>query len=130
MLSELIQSYPKPSIIIIAVLATLFVTVVNYFIQDRDRLKELKEIQKACKIKLKDAKGNPKKIEEINKQMMECSMEMMKHSFKPMIITFVPLIILLAFLRSSYEGILSYWIWWYIGSSVVASILFRKLFKM
>ncbi|MBU0957460.1 MAG: DUF106 domain-containing protein [Nanoarchaeota archaeon] len=130
MFTELIQAYPKPSIVVISMLATLFITIINYYVQDRDKMKELKEVQKACRIKLKDAKGNPKQIAQINKQMMECSMEMMKHSFKPMLITFIPLIVLIAFIRSSYEPILSGWLWWYIGASIVSSIIFRKLFKM
>ncbi|MEK6906458.1 MAG: EMC3/TMCO1 family protein, partial [Nanoarchaeota archaeon] len=99
-------------------------------VTDQERMRELKKISKACQIKLKDNKGNPESIQKINKEMMDCSMELMKHSFKPMIYTFIPIIILFWWIKDVYTGVLSGWIWWYIGASILSSIIFRKVFDV
>jgi len=70
-------------------------TLVTKKFTNQSRMKELKDIQKACQIKLKQdgVKGNLEEMQKIQKQMMECSMELMKHSFKPIFITFIPLLL-------------------------------------
>lgn len=130
MLKELMIANPKAGIIILSFLITLFMTLVTKKFTDQNRMKELKKIQKACQIKIKDHKGDLKKQAEIQKEMMRCSMELMKHSFKPMLFTLLPLIILFWWIRGVYTGVLSYWIWWYIGTSIVSSIVLRKLLKV
>ena len=130
MIKELMIANPKVSIIVISFLVTLAMTLVTKKFTNQNRMKELKEIQKACQIKLKDSKGDLKKQSEINKEMMECSMELMKHSFKPMFITFIPLIFLFWWIRGVYSGVLSSWIWWYIGAGVISSIVLRKVLKV
>jgi len=131
-ITSLIQQHPIPSIIIISLVVAVFISIINYFFTNRTRVKELKEIQKACQIKLKDAKGDTKKMMEIQQQMMQCSMEMMKHSFKPMLITFIPIILVFAFIRNAYATttIAKTWIWYYIISSIIFSMILRKLFKL
>ena len=126
-IKELLVANPKVSIIAISFLITLFMTLVTKKFTDQNRMKELKEIQKACQIKIKDSKGDMKKQSEIQKEMMACSMELMKHSFKPMIFTFLPLIFLFWWIRGVYTDILAGWIWWYIGASIVSSIILRKV---
>lgn len=97
-------------------------------------MRELKDIQKACNIKLKEARksNDTKSMEEVNKQMFSCSMELMKHSFKPMFITMIPLLFLFWWLRRVMEGttIASVWIWYYIIAAIVASIIFRRALKV
>ncbi len=105
-------------------------TLVTKKSTDQNRMKELKGIQKACQIKLKDARGNADEMTKINKQMMECSMELMKHSFKPMLITFIPILLIFWWIRTVYTGILAGWIWWYIGSAIISSIILRKVFDV
>lgn len=123
---------PKLSIILVSLVVAIFISIVNYFIMDKVRMRELKEIQKACQIKLKNAKGDMNKMSEINKQMMACSTEMMKHSFKPMLVTFIPIIIVFTFIRGVYAetDLASTWIWWYIISSIIFSMILRKVFKL
>lgn len=125
-IKELLIANPKVSIIAISFLVTLFMTLVTKKFTDQNRMKELKDIQKACQIKIKDSKGDMKKQSEIQKEMMACSMELMKHSFKPMIFTFLPLIFLFWWIRGVYTDVLAGWIWWYIGASIVSSIILRK----
>lgn len=122
--------YPVPSVVALSFTVTLVMTLVTKKFTDQNRMKELKEIQKACQIKLKDEKGNPEKMNEINKELMECSMELMKHSFKPMLYTFLPLIIFFWWIRGIYTVVLPTWLWWYIGSGIVSSIILRKLLKV
>ncbi len=127
---EILTLYPKTGIVAIAFLITLIMTLVTKKFTNQNRMKELKEIQKACKIKLKDAKGNLEKVNEINQQMMECSLELMKHSFKPLLITFIPLIIFFWWLKGVYTELLPGWFWWYLGSGIGSSIVLRKVLKV
>ena len=130
MIKELIVAYPKPSIIIIGIFVTLVMTLVTKKFTDQNRMKELKKIQKACQIRLKDNKGDMKKQSEIQKEMMACSMELMKHSFKPMLYTMIPILLLIMWVRGVYTEILPKWIWWYIGSAMISSIILRKALKV
>jgi uncharacterized membrane protein (DUF106 family) len=99
--------------------------ITKYF-TNQTRMKELKEIQKACRIKLKDNRYD----EKAQKQMMECSMELMKHSFKPLLISFIPLIIFFWWIRGIYTVVLPGWLWWYIPSGIISSIVLRRALKI
>ncbi len=129
-IKEILISDPKISVVVISFLITLVMTGITKKFTNQNRMKELKEIQKSCQIKLKDAKGNTEELQKIQKQMMECSMELMKHSFKPMLFTFIPLIILFWWIRGIYEPVLSGWLWWYIGAGIASSIILRKALKV
>ena len=121
---------PKLSIIIVGFLVTLVMTLITKKVTDQNRMKELKEIQKKCQIKLKDSKGDMKKQQEIQKEIMACSMELMKHSFKPALYTMIPALLLITWLRGVYTEILSGWLWWYIGSAIISSIALRKILNV
>jgi uncharacterized membrane protein (DUF106 family) len=119
-------------IIIISFLLTLLTTLVYKYFTDQEALKNIKEENKKLQDEMKVHKDNPQKMMELNREMMAHSMEMMKHSFKPMLITFIPIIIFFAYMRDLFVAteIAKSWIWWYIGASIVGSIIFRKLFKL
>ena len=127
---DLITANPKTSLIIISTLITLVMTIVTKYVTNQTRMKELKDIQKACNIRLKENRNDPKAISEVNKQLMECSLELMKHSFKPMFYTFIPIIVIFWWIKNIFTPILEHWIWWYLGSAIIASIIFRKVFKV
>ncbi len=131
-IGELIQSNPKISIIILSFIVTLFITIVTYFMTDREKMKEIKDKQKALRLDMKKFKDNPEKVMQLNKQMLEDMPEQLKHSFKPMIVTMIPLIIFFGWLRATFAttSISSQWLWWYIGSSLVFSIIIRKVFGL
>ena len=130
--TELINLYPIPSIIIISLIVTFLLTLVTKFFTDQKRIREIKEKQKACQKLMKDFKDDPKKMMEIQKDVMACSAELMKHSFKPMLITFLPLILLWRWLTPVYSStsIAKSWIWYYIISSIIFSMATRKLLKV
>ena len=132
MITEFIQNSPRISILLLSFLVTLFITIVNYFMVDKVRMKEIKEKQKRLRAEMKQYRDNPSKMMELNKQMMEDMPEQLKHSFKPMIVTIIPLIILFKWLRTTYAitTIAGTWFWWYIGASIFFSMILRRVFGL
>ncbi|MBI2043054.1 DUF106 domain-containing protein [Candidatus Pacearchaeota archaeon] len=132
MLNELMISYPKESVILVSIAVTLIMTLVSKYFTNQDRMRELKEVQKTCQIKLKESRDNAKKMAELQKQILECNMELMKHSMKPLLFTFIPLILLIGWLKGVYAEteIAKSWLWWYIGSGIFSSLIFRRLLKV
>lgn len=132
MITEYVITYPRTSIIVIGILVSLFISVVQYFIMDKDKMRDLKAKQKTLNEQMKLHKENPQKMMEIQKELLGHSMESMKHSFKPMLVTTIPILIVFGFIKSSFAAtaISGSWFWWYFGSSIVASLLFRKWFNL
>lgn len=128
-LKEFMISNPKVSVVAISFLITFAMTLVTKYFTDQSKMKELKAVQKACQIKLKDNKGNLEEQKKIQKEMMDCSMELMKHSFKPILFTFIPLILIFWWIRGIFleTAIASTWLWWYIGAALISSIFLRKI---
>lgn len=131
MISEIIQANPRMSIIVISILVSLFITLVNFFVLDKERLRELRKKQKELNEQIK-AHTDPTKKMELSKQMMEHSMESMKHSFKPMIITLIPVLVVFTLIRGVFNDstIAHSWFWYYFVTAIVSSMVFRKLFKL
>lgn len=121
---------PTLSIILLSFLVTLIMTLITKKFTNQARMKELKELQKEYNKKLKENRENPDVMMRIQKDMMSSSMELMKHSFKPMIITALPLLIVFWWIKGVYSGVLAYWIWYYIGASIVSSIILRKILNV
>ena len=129
MVKELIMLYPKASVVFFSLLVTLAMTLVTKYFTKQDRIKELKKIQKACQIKIKEKKDDLEARAKIQKEMFACSMELFKHSMRPMFYTFLPLILFFMWIRGIFleTSIASTWLWWYIGTGVASSIFFRKV---
>src|SRR3989344_2228081 len=132
MVIELIQQNPKISIIVMALAVSFFVSLVNYFVLDKDKMQEIKNRQKAIQNEMKQHKDNPQKVMELQKEMFSHVGESFKHSFKPMLITLIPILFIFAFFRKEFLAteIAKSWIWYYIGSSIVGSMIFRKILKL
>lgn len=126
-----LQSYPLYTLIVISVIITFLSTLVTKWLTDQEHLKHLKKRQKEIQDELKKCVGNECKMKELQNEMLEITGKMMKSSFKPMLVTFIPFLLLFYFLRSVYNPVLGTgWIWWYIGTSIVASIALRKILKV
>ena len=125
---DLIQNNPKISIIIISLMVTIFITTVRYYMTDKVRMKEIKDRQKELRKEMKEFRDHPEKMMEINKQLLEDMPEQMKLSFKPMLVTLIPILIIFGWLKSTYAitDISSTWLWWYMGSSIIFSIILSK----
>lgn len=131
MITELVTAYPKISVIVVSVIVTFISLLVTMLFTDRKKMAELKGKQKACQNLMKQHKGNSAKLMEIQKEMMACSGEMMRMSIKPMLITIIPFLILFTFLRKLFVPIMgNSWIWYYIITSIVSSMILRKPLKM
>ncbi len=131
-ISALIIAYPKTSILVLSFVVTLFLTIVTHFMTDRAMMRAIKDKQKNLKEEMKKHKDNPQKMMEINKQMMEDFPKQMKQSLKISLVTLVPLLILWNWLRVvlAATSISHSWIWWYIVSSLIFSMILRKVFKL
>jgi len=127
-ITDLIQANPKLSIILISFLVTVFITIVRYYMTDKEKMKEIKERQKELRREMKEFRDDPEKIMELNKQLMADMPEQMRMSFKPMLITLIPLLIVFGWMKATYAltAISGSWLWWYIGSSIIFSIFLSK----
>ena len=130
-ITELMLAYPRATIIFWGIVVTAISTLITKWLTDQEHLKGLKERQKELQAEMKKHKDNPKIMEEMQMEILQITGKMMKSSFKPMFITFVPFILLFTWLRSVYVPLMGFsWFWWYLGSSLVFGIGFRKLFKL
>ncbi|MEK6800413.1 MAG: EMC3/TMCO1 family protein [Nanoarchaeota archaeon] len=133
-LVDILMLYPKAGVIILGLLISLFVTIINYFFLNKEKMREIKSRQKEIQAQIKEHQkaGNHEKLMDLNKEMLSHSMEMMKHSFTPMLITMVPMLLFFSFIRGVYSQtiISSSWFWYYLISAIVGNIIFRKLFKL
>ena len=128
-LTEVMAADPKISIAVFSVTVTLISTLVQKWLTDQEHLKSLKKRQKEIQKELKKCKdGNIMK--ELNAEMLKLTGVMFKSSMKPMFVTIIPFLLLFVWLRGVYAPVLSSWIWYYIGYSVVASIILRKVLKV
>lgn len=126
---------PFSSLMIISFILTLATTLIYKYATDQKMMKSFKEETKKLQDEIKLLKNNPNKMIEKNKELMEKNMKMMSQSFKPLLYTFVPFAVIFFGLRNIYEpfGKIIFglsWIWIYILSSVIFSILLRKLMKV
>lgn len=126
------QSNPRTGVILVALLVSLFVSVVNFFVLDKEKMHNMRARQKTLQEEMKQHKDNPAKIMELQKEMFSHIGETMRHSLKPMLITFIPLILLFPIVRSMLltTEIAKTWFWWYLGTSIIGSMIFRKLFRL
>lgn len=135
-LTALIQSNPKLWIVVISLVITVFVTVISYFVTDKNIMRDIKAKQKALREEMKQYKDNPQKMMELNKKMMEDFPHQMKQSLKISVITLIPMLIVFKWLRSTYEltslngSWANSWIVWYIVASLIFSMILRKVFKL
>ena len=129
---ESIMTNPRISIMVISLMVTIFMTLVRYLVTDKELMKEIREKQKWIREEMKRHRDNADKIAELNKQMMEHFPAQMRQTFKMMLLTMIPLLILLGWLRGVFAQttIASTWIWWYIGFSMLFSIILGKIFKL
>jgi uncharacterized membrane protein (DUF106 family) len=131
-ITDLLLINPKISIAVFSVVVTLISTLAQKWLTNQEHLKSLKKRQKEIQAEIKKAK-EPKIMQELNAEMLSLTGVMFKSSMKPIFVTIIPFLILFAWLRGVYgpEDVLGgAWIWYYIGYSIVASIIFRKVLKV
>jgi len=131
-INAFILSNPKTAIIILSFAVTLLITIVSHFMTDKELMRSIKAKQKSLREEMKKFKDDPAKMMEINKKMMEDMPHQLKQSMKISLVTILPLLFVFKWLRNSFAltAIASSWIWWYIGASIVFSMVLRKMFKL
>jgi len=129
-ITDLLTTNPKISIAVFSVVVTLISTLAQKWLTNQEHLKSLKKRQKEIQKELKKTK-EPKVMQELNAEMLKLTGMMFKSSMKPMFVTIIPFLLLFAWLRGIYTPLLGgSWIWYYIGYSVAASIVLRKVLKV
>ena len=133
------------TVIFVSFLLTALVTWVYKLVTNQALMKEMKEEIKSLQGQMKEQKDNHEKMMEIQKKAMEKNLQYMKHSFKPTFFTLIPLLIIFGWLRTTFTpyGDLFYWGFWlplfgtgiswlgtYILSSILFSMIIRKIFKI
>jgi uncharacterized membrane protein (DUF106 family) len=129
-ITEMMTSYPKTAILIVSVIVTLISTLAHKWLTNQEHMKSLKKRQKEIQKELKGCKDECK-MKELNSEMLKMTGVMMKSSFKPMFVTIIPFLLLFGWLRGIYVPIMGNgWIGYYIGFSIVASMILRKVMKV
>ena len=142
-LTEFMRSNAIISIIIVAFLLSLVVTLVYKYLTNQVLMKELRGQMKKMQAKMK---AEPDKAVELQKQAMSINMKLMKESFKPLLITIIPFFAIFAWLKAVYGGLVVLnvpfhvplssfetglgWIGVYIICSLIFSTVLRKLLKV
>ena len=130
-----IEKSPLGGLLFISLVLTFLTTLSYKFFTDQVKLKQVKDDMTSLREKMKEHKSDPKKMMEFQKLSLEKSFEQMKHQIKPLLITMIPLIIIFGWLRKTYQpygdliGPLG-WLGVYFISSVIFSIIIRKLMKV
>lgn len=131
---------PMYDIFILTFFTALFITLVNKYLSDQNKIKalrkEMKSLQKEMKEKLKE---DPKKAQKIQQEIMKKNFENMKHAFNPkiMLITMVPLTFVFIAVRQYYSpfgeffnffGLTHFtWLGTYILFSIINSMILKKI---
>ncbi len=133
------------SVIIISFILSCLILLFYKLFTDQKLMKSLKEEIKAIQEEAKKFREDPAKSLEISKKAMEKNMILMRHSMRPTLYTFVPLIIIFSWLRNSFKGmgdVVTWgfsiplfgiglgWLGLYIISSIIFSVVLRKLLKI
>ena len=128
-LENLVQLYPLYSLAGISIMVTLVSTLAHKWLTNQEHMKNLKDRQKEIQKELKGCK-DPDLLKELNSELLQLTGVMFKSSMKPMFVTIVPFLLLFNWLRGVYAPILSSWIWYYLGFSIVSSMFIRKVLKV
>lgn len=127
-IQELVSAYPKASIILVSFAITLVMTLITKHLTDQRRIKELRKRAKEHQAKFKEIRkgGDMEEMKKVQSLMMEENMELMRHSMKPLMYTAIPLLLVFWGIRKTFDPLLASWLWWYIGTSILSSIVLRK----
>ncbi len=131
----IIENDPLSGILLISFILTFIITLSYKLLTNQKALKAIKDEVKELRNEMKEFKEDPKKMMELQKRSLQKSMEQMKYTIKPMLFTMIPLVIVFGWLRSTYAsyGDLIFglsWIWVYIISSVIYSLILRKILRV
>ncbi|MBU3923861.1 MAG: DUF106 domain-containing protein [Nanoarchaeota archaeon] len=129
-ITELMIGSPRISIAVFSVIVTFVSTLAHKWLTNQEHLASLKKRQKEIQKELKGCKDECV-LKELNAEMLSLTGVMFKGSMKPMFVTIIPFLILFTWLRGIYVPLMgNSWIWYYLGFSIVASMILRKVMKV
>ncbi len=133
---------PALDIFVLAFFVTLVTTLITKHTTPQDEIKKLKKDLKELQKKMKKLdKEDIESMKRIQKEILEINGELFKKNMnlKNMLITSLPLILLISWVRAHYSvygeflnlGFTKFgWLGTYIFSSIICSILWKKLLKV
>jgi|SRR3989338_1291785 len=121
--------------LIIAALITLITTLIQKYTTDQKTIKELRQESKLLNEEMKKFKEHPEKLTELQKKQFEILGKTMPLTMRPLLYTAIPFVL---FLRWFNDYFLLYpvkifgltWFWAYFFSSIIFSIILRKVLKV
>lgn len=131
-ITDFINSNPIFSLAVISLGVTFISTILHKWLTNQEHMKSLKQRQKEIQKELKNCKDECR-LKELNSEVLQITSVMFRASFRPMFVTLIPFLILFAWLRGIYGGeepLLRYWIWYYLGFSIVSSTILRKILNV
>ena len=136
---------PLWSIIILSLILTFFITLIYKLVSNQTVMKQLKQEQDVLKKEMKAVKHDAEKYMAVQKVAMQKSLEYMRHSMKPTLFYIIPLLLIFGWMSKTFKGyddLVSWgfyiplfgtglgWLGVYIISSIVFSIIVRKLMRV
>jgi uncharacterized membrane protein (DUF106 family) len=126
-LTEFISAYPILSLMLVSLVVTFVSSLAQKWLTNQEHLRNLKKRQKEIQQELKNCKDECH-LKELNSEILSITGVMMKSSMRPVLVTAIPFLILFYFLRTEYVALLgNWWIAYYIISSIVFSLIIRKI---
>lgn len=131
--------------IIIIILFVLLTTILQKYFTDQATLKRIKEEQKVVQEEMKKYREHPEKLMELQKKSMELISQSMPIAMRPAMFTSIPFILFFRWFGDyfadvdakifgifSTQGVWLFpkWVWAYILSSIVISMILRKVMKV
>jgi uncharacterized membrane protein (DUF106 family) len=130
---------PLFGIFLVAAILSLISVVSWKYLTDQTLLKDLRERTKKMQAQIKEHRGNPDKMKEINSKMGKDQMQAIKlqykQSIKPMMVTLIPFAFVYVWIRNTYEPfgdiLFSFGgVGTYIIFTIVLSMVLRKIMKV
>lgn len=140
-----IDSHPYWSITILSLILTVFITLIYKLVSNQTVMKQLKQEQDTLKKEMKALKHDAEKYMEVQKVSIQKSLEYMRHSMKPTLFYIIPLLLIFGWMSKTFKGyddLVSWgfyiplfgtglgWLGVYILTSIVFSIIVRKLMRV
>jgi len=123
--------------LLIVLILTLITTLIQKYTTDQNALKDLKREQKALQKEMKEHKGNPQKLMELQKKSFEFLPRTFKLSMRSFAYTAIPLLLFFRWFMDFFQSINNPkffgflgWFLFYLLFSIIFSSILRKVLKV
>ncbi|MEK6858845.1 MAG: EMC3/TMCO1 family protein [Nanoarchaeota archaeon] len=123
-------------LLFISIGISLITSLLQKYTTDQETLRSIKAEQKLLGDQMKQFKEHPEKMLELQKKQMALIPKTMDITMRPALYTAIPFILLIRWFGDYFAemdvkifGFMG-WIWAYIIFAIIASMIFRKVFKL